>query len=271
MARLLLKILAVMCVLLVVAVPNAQAITFASFSQIFLDDPAFVYSTVPTNVPPTAFLVSSASLPMPSVSIPITLTFNPAIFPTLPLFAGLPIIAATLTLSATSTAPVMTFGPTLIQEFPGPAAVLSTLEIRLVTPVGGQDLFLSALFTGRLSGTDGGFIASLIGTETEGVGGGTVIFSSAFFDFSGTISRGLSLSFAGITSIIEGEEVEGLFIDPKTGLFFPFVTTGTGIFTFEFGPIPEPTSYIQAGIGLSCLMALGLVQWRRRVRRLAAA
>lgn len=256
MTRWLLKTLAVAGLFVALTAPKAQAVTFASFTQIDVPSRPFSYTTTGTAPTGTATLATTTS-------VPILVAFDPTLYPTLPFLGGFPVALATLTMTTMTSLGVDTSNVPAIQDF---TTSLGMLEIRLLVPVGGMDLFLRVDFTGRLTGVTGGTVATFLGTEPPS---DIVTFTSDFVDFSTAISTGLALSFSGVLS----GPTDALLFDPATGYFAPFSASGTGTFDVIFAPgvIPEPASYLQIGLGLASLLGLGLLRRSRRSKSLTAA
>ena len=80
-------------------------------------------------------------------------------------------------------------------------------------------------------------------------------FSSDFLDFSGTQQRSFAIVFDHVTPglALASNGLMNSFTSTLTSATF-FVTPGATV-------VPEPTSFVLAGLGLGCL---GLVACRRR-------
>lgn len=191
-----------------------QSVTFAQFLQQD-GNQNFTF----TNETPTDALFTAASFPVSFLYFP---TFGP-----IPAdLTGLQNAHLTMACSTTTSVSV---GPSLIQPF---NVVACTMTITRDTPAaegsGSRTNLLTIVYTGRLSGSSGSTDANFDGSTGSG---DSVTFTSDFFDYSGTVSRGLALSFSSVNPPLG---VTGNFLSS-------FTTAGTGTFNLSLPPTPTAT------------------------------
>jgi hypothetical protein len=167
---------------------------------------------------------------------------------------------ATLTLTAHTTTAVTSIGTNRRQRFDS-----FLLQITRNTPTqDGKTNLLTIDLTpaaingakAALSGTNGSGAATLSGGTGAGL---TVLFTSDYLDFTGTLLRDIALSFTSITpSYAKGTGAGANFLKS-------FTAAGTGTFSTDapptfIPPVPEPASMAVLLVGGGLLMG-------RRVRR----
>jgi hypothetical protein len=242
--------------LLVGAIAGSQAATFAQFNQMFASND---FSFAPGSN--TGSLVNNGGA--------VFLTFLPGSGFTLsnPALAGNE-IGANLTFSATGNG-------SGLQVVPGGADVQNLNSVTFTFKTGaaqtingvlvpaGTILLAGTATAPTPTGVAGTLTANGVppaqpngSAATIGVPAGTPVFTSQIIDFTGSSSRNFGFSFSN-ANITTG----GAF--PFT-FFNPFSAAGTGTFSAQANPVPEPGSLaLFAGLGVTG----SLVALRRRSRR----
>jgi hypothetical protein len=159
-------------------------------------------------------------------------------------------LSATLTLNLSSTTPDSFNAATgTISE----GGFTGTFSITLNTPVNGQTNLLSGTIASganaTLTGKSGGTGASLSASTPPT---GSVIFSSAFVQFSGTQTEAFSLA---LSSVVPS------FLDNGSGFLAAFGAAGSMTFSSDPGPnvagTPEPISMLLLGFGMILMGVFG--------------
>jgi hypothetical protein len=174
-----------------------------------------------------------------ATSIPVSFQYSD---PNLPAPLQGP-LNAHMTITAGHTGNVMSGAGFLSQPLAG------TVTITLDTPYLGQNMLLSANFSGHLSGPQGGTIAI---QDSETILADTVVFSSDFLSpsFFSLMPKGMSFTFLSVNPTLN---VTGNYL--RT-----FTASGSGQF---FSQVPEPSGLILAGVGCALLLIGGI---RRKVQ-----